>query len=185
MKLKPILAGAMLVSAAAGALAANQSINLSQTGSNANGNTYSGSFAALAAAGGSLVGNPQVFNADNILSGGNDVITFVGAAAGLYNVVLQGSASFVSALAGTLNGQALTVTSSPDGIFHLFTMITTLSPDFTLSLNGVANPFSTLTLNSQYAGNISVTAIPEPETYALLLAGLGVIGFLARRRRPQ
>jgi hypothetical protein len=26
--------------------------------------------------------------------------------------------------------------------------------------------------------------IPEPETYALMLAGLGVIGFLARRRRP-
>ena len=31
----------------------------------------------------------------------------------------------------------------------------------------------------------SVSAIPEPQTYALLLAGLGVIGFVARRRRPQ
>jgi hypothetical protein len=28
-----------------------------------------------------------------------------------------------------------------------------------------------------------VTAVPEPETYALLLAGLGVVGFMARRRR--
>jgi hypothetical protein len=25
--------------------------------------------------------------------------------------------------------------------------------------------------------------IPEPETYALMLAGLGVLGFLSRRRR--
>lgn len=28
-----------------------------------------------------------------------------------------------------------------------------------------------------------VAAIPEPETYALLLAGLGVLGFMARRRK--
>lgn len=29
----------------------------------------------------------------------------------------------------------------------------------------------------------SVVAVPEPETYAMLLAGLGLIGFVARRRR--
>ena len=28
-----------------------------------------------------------------------------------------------------------------------------------------------------------VTAVPEPETYAMLLAGLGLLGFMARRRR--
>jgi len=26
------------------------------------------------------------------------------------------------------------------------------------------------------------TAIPEPETYAMMLAGLGLLGFIARRR---
>jgi hypothetical protein len=36
-----------------------------------------------------------------------------------------------------------------------------------------------------YAGGlIAQTApIPEPETYALMLAGLGIVGFIARRRR--
>ena len=34
--------------------------------------------------------------------------------------------------------------------------------------------------------NVSlVAAVPEPETYALMLAGLGVVGFVARRRRPR
>ena len=31
----------------------------------------------------------------------------------------------------------------------------------------------------------SVTAVPEPETYAMFLAGLGVVGFVAARRRPS
>ena len=31
----------------------------------------------------------------------------------------------------------------------------------------------------------SVTAVPEPETYALMLAGLGVIGFMLRRRTQK
>jgi hypothetical protein len=32
--------------------------------------------------------------------------------------------------------------------------------------------------------NISLTAVPEPGTVAMLLAGLGVVGQVARRRRP-
>ena len=39
--------------------------------------------------------------------------------------------------------------------------------------------------NFTYAGPtlvVNVAAVPEPETYALLLAGLGLVGFAARRR---
>ena len=31
----------------------------------------------------------------------------------------------------------------------------------------------------------NITAVPEPETYAMLLAGLGLMGFVARRRKRQ
>ncbi len=53
--------------------------------------------------------------------------------------------------------------------------------------------YSTLKLtfsNNEAMGfdNFSVTAvpaIPEPETYALMLAGLGLVGFMARRRKAK
>jgi len=52
---------------------------------------------------------------------------------------------------------------------------------------------STLGTNGQYTGdsvawlpasvtNVAVTAVPEPETYAMMLAGLSLVGFAARRR---
>lgn len=46
---------------------------------------------------------------------------------------------------------------------------------------------TTETLNGTFEANayVQVTAIPEPETYALFLAGLGLIGLLARRPRMQ
>jgi len=32
-------------------------------------------------------------------------------------------------------------------------------------------------------GNLTIAAVPEAETYALMLAGLGLVGFMARRRK--
>ena len=36
--------------------------------------------------------------------------------------------------------------------------------------------------NAEYGGT---AAVPEPETYAMMLAGLGMLGFIARRRKQQ
>ena len=38
---------------------------------------------------------------------------------------------------------------------------------------------------TEYTGGVTIAAVPEPETYAMMLAGLGLIGFSARRRKTQ
>ena len=40
-------------------------------------------------------------------------------------------------------------------------------------------------VSASYGGNISINPVPEPETYAMLLAGLGMIGFSIRRRKSE
>ncbi len=36
-----------------------------------------------------------------------------------------------------------------------------------------------------YSGNLAISPVPEPESYGMLLAGLGLLGFVARRRKLQ
>ncbi len=47
-----------------------------------------------------------------------------------------------------------------------------------LNITGVTSG----TLGGLYSGSISVSPVPEPETYAMLLAGLGLMGAVVRRR---
>lgn len=45
--------------------------------------------------------------------------------------------------------------------------------------------FFTALQASSNAGLYRVTPVPEPETYAMMLAGLGLVGVVARRRRSR
>jgi PEP-CTERM motif len=80
---------------------------------------------------------------------------------------------------------------TPDDVLLAGGMVTPPAPSFSFDLpansgggfylfvSGVAPEG---TVGSLYNGSITVTAVPEPESYAMLLAGLGVMGAIAVRR---
>jgi hypothetical protein len=119
------------------------------------------------------------------------------------------SGSFLLALGGTNSGGSGTVTGrawggtnntalSFSGANLFGTLVGQSSASFSNSVSGAfssaVNPYSLtigVAINRTTAGtstgdlNLQVTAVPEPETYAMLLAGLGAMGFVARRRKSR
>ncbi|MDP4299074.1 PEP-CTERM sorting domain-containing protein [Leptothrix discophora] len=95
-------------------------------------------------------------------------------------------------LSPTGGSQALG-TGTPGGAYAMLGLINGNLTNFSSTFSGVAggnyavrlvdsaNPANNLVAATNFSAN--VTAVPEPETYAMLLAGLGAIGFMSRRRK--
>jgi PEP-CTERM motif len=78
--------------------------------------------------------------------------------------------------AWSLNGASITLAD-----FTVFASATSTKP--TPAFGVISMPGATP--SNWVAMGESVSPIPEPETYALMLAGLGVVGFVARRRKQR
>ncbi len=93
----------------------------------------------------------------------------------------------------TIFSSASLYSTGPNGFALLGTVSTDSTPTTFSALNAgsyglqVAG-FAAGAVGGLYNGAISissVSAVPEPETYAMLLAGLGLVGAVARRRNKK
>ncbi|WUR14853.1 FxDxF family PEP-CTERM protein [[Empedobacter] haloabium] len=158
MKLKFAVAG-LLAAASFSALASDQAIDLTVGGDN--------------------FFNSAVPGGDGVLSGGVDVITFGGLDAGVYNLVVTISGQKLTFDAALSNLNGVTGTFTQDGKYRFYGVEATGTSPFTLTLFGNAD------IGAKYSGEVTVSAVPEPTTYGMLLGGLGIMAFLARRKSKQ
>ena len=160
MKLKSLFAAALLGSVAVGAFADDQTVFLGPAPSGALFGSLPGTvFASL---------------------GGFDTISFAGLTPGTYTVDVE------------LSGQGVSFNEALSNLSSTLGHLVGNALHFSVTHTGSENPFVLQLYGSDtngagvsfYNGSVTV-AVPEPETYALFLAGLAAMGYVARRRRPQ
>lgn len=96
-----------------------------------------------------------------------------------------GSASLISTDPSNPISYTSNFLSLPAFTFKNFALaLTGITPAFTVAANGYGTPFNA-NIAGSFAGSTSedtTGGVPEPSSWAMMLAGFGLVGFTARRR---
>jgi len=112
-----------------------------------------------------------------VLAGGDDVISLADLVVGQkYDIDVTVSSQGIKWDQKHTNLNGVTGSYSGKGFKFIDILYTGVNP-FTLTLVGTktGSVFG-------YSGDVSATAVPEPETYGMMLGGLAVLGMVARRK---
>jgi hypothetical protein len=165
MKIKSIALAAILATTAGFASAANV-YNLGDI-TNSGALFVSSTFAANAA-----INDTWTFS----LTGSNDLSSLISRNFSTANGAILNFAGSISG--GSLAAAESLQLDSNASSQNLSFASTLGAGSYSLLISGLSQRAGT-----RYTFNADVTPVPEPETYALLLAGLGVLAFVAKRRK--
>lgn len=172
MKIKSLVLAVALSLSASAALAVNQTYEIPLVGP-ANGSYTAG------------------FEVQHLIAGAfADTFTFTPSISGLIegSLVTTGALAFtnINFTSGSINGINFAFSPNGENEFGFTPFMYTAGP-IVLKLFGIAGPelASGTSMAGSYAGtlNVSVSPVPEPETYAMMMAGIGLFGFMAGRRK--